>query len=149
MATATETQPLNLYEGMFLVDTNKFANDPGNITGSIIATLEKVGAEVVTHRPWQDGKLAYQIGRYRKGLHYLVYFKMPPTAAPDLDRACKLNDLIIRQLVIKHPPALFDAMVAALSPEPVEPEATEEPAAEEAAAPPAEDKPAADGEEKS
>ena len=134
MATATETQPMNLYEGMFLVDTNKFANDPGNITGSILGTLEKVGAEVVTHRPWQDGKLAYQIGRYRKGLHYLVYFKMPPAAAADLDRACKLNDLIIRQLIIKHPAALFDAMVAALAPEEPEAPAPEAPAPE---APPA------------
>ena len=115
MATATETQIQNLYEGMFLVDTNKFANDPKNITDSILGTLDKVGAEVVTHRAWQDGKLAYQIGRYRKGVHYLVYFKMPPSASKALTRACKLNDLIIRQLIIKHPETLFNAMVTALT----------------------------------
>lgn len=123
MATATDTpasEPTaevkkNLYEGMFLVDTNKFANDPNMITESILGTLAKVDAQIDVHRPWQDGKLAYQIGRYRKGLHYLVYFQMDPAKSPTLDRQCKLNDHIIRKLVIKHPPAMYDAMVAALT----------------------------------
>lgn len=115
MATATETTKQNHYEGMFLVDTNKFANDPKMITESILGTLAKVNAEIDVHRPWQDGKLAYQIGRYRKGLHYLVCFRMDPAQARTLDRQCKLNDHIIRQIVIKHPDSLYNAMVSALS----------------------------------
>jgi small subunit ribosomal protein S6 len=146
LATATEAQTHNLYEGMFLVDTNKFANDPKNITDSILGTLEKVGAEVVTHRPWQDGKLAYQIGRYRKGLHYLVYFKMPPSAGEALTRACRLNDLIIRQLIITHPETLFNAMVSALTPD--DAEAPEEAPAEAPAATPEQAKAPAEATEK-
>ena len=130
MATATEPTKMNLYEGMFLVDTNKFASDPEGITKSILGVLEKSGAEVVIHRPWLDGKLAYQIDRYRKGLHYLTYFKMPSAGMAVLTRACKLNDLIIRHMVIRHPQTLFDASVAALTPaeepaEPAEPPKTE------------------------
>ena len=33
----------------------------------------------------------------------------------DVARACKLNEVIIRHLIIKQPQVLFDAMVSALS----------------------------------
>ena len=138
MSTATETEPvesteeLHLYEGMFLVDSNKFASDPEGITGNILGVLEKAGATVVAHLPWQDGKLAYQIDRYRKGLHYLTYFKMPGSGADVLTRACKLNDIIIRHMIIRHPQSLFDASVAALSATEAPPESEEAPAATDA-----------------
>jgi len=62
-----------------------------------------------------DGRLAYAIKGHRKGLHYLVYFKMPGEGVRDLNRACKLNDLVLRHVVIQHPLVLFDAMVQAIS----------------------------------
>ena len=51
----------------------------------------------------------------RKGLHYLTYFRMDGSGVKEIDRACRLNDTILRQLVIKHPPALFEAMVQAVT----------------------------------
>ena len=144
MSTATDSPAeapapvMNLYEGMFLVDSNKFASDQDAIIKNILGVLEKAGADVVAHLPWQDGKLAYQIDRYRKGLHYLTYFKMPSAGADILTRACKLNDTIIRHMIIRHDEELFDASVAALNPE----APPEEPPAEEGA--PATDAPAAD-----
>ena len=123
----TETVKENLYEGMFLVDSSQFANDPERITEAIMAILERAGATVVAHRPWQDGKLAYEIEGRRKGLHYLVFFRMPGAGMDVITRQSHLSDVVIRQLIIKHPPELFDAMVSVLS------GAEEE--AEEAAAP--------------
>lgn len=109
-----------LYEGMFLVDSGRYASDPEGVTGELIGLLEKVGATVVAHRPWQDGKLAYPIEGLRKGVHYLTYFKMPAAQMTDFTRACQLSDLVVRQLVIKHTPTLFEAMVAAISTTPAE-----------------------------
>ncbi|MEQ9411923.1 MAG: 30S ribosomal protein S6 [Fuerstiella sp.] len=105
----------NLYEGMFLVDSNQFANDPDGTTEAIMAILERAGATVVAHRPWQDGKLAYEIEGRRKGLHYLVCFRMPGAGMNVITRQCHLSEVVIRQLVIKHPPELFNAMVEALT----------------------------------
>lgn len=116
--TETPTAPPaveNLYEGMFLVESTRFANDPEKVTNAILELIQKSGGTVVTHRPWQDGKLAYPINGRRKGLHYLTYFRMPPAAMPDLDRACKLSDTVMRKLIIRHDQMLFDAMVAAVS----------------------------------
>ena len=114
-ATAASTAAENLYEGMFLVDSNRFANDPDRSTQAILDILEKVGATVVAHRPWQDGKLAYVIDKHRKGLHYLTYFRMPGSAMTEVNRACRLSDTVIRHIVIKHPEELFDAMVTAIN----------------------------------
>ncbi|MEX2287331.1 MAG: 30S ribosomal protein S6 [Planctomycetaceae bacterium] len=105
----------NLYEGMFLLDSGKFAADHDGTANQVIGILEKAGATVVAHRPWQDGRLAYAIDGHRKGVHYLSYFRMKTDGLKDVTRACKLSDVIIRHLIIKQPLVLFDAMVAALS----------------------------------
>ncbi|MGE3317181.1 MAG: 30S ribosomal protein S6 [Planctomycetaceae bacterium] len=105
----------NLYEGMFLVESGRFAADPDGTAQSITGMIEKAGGTLVSHRPWQDGRLAFPINGQRKGLHYLAYFRMPGTGLKDLNRACRLNDLIMRHLIINQPQTLFDAMVAALS----------------------------------
>lgn len=124
----------NLYEGMFLVDSNQYANDPDGTTEAIMAILERAGATVVAHRPWQDGKLAYEIEGRRKGLHYLVCFRMPGTGMEVITRQSQLSDVVLRQMVIRHSQELFDAMVNALNGTGAEEEAegTAEPAAESA-----------------
>lgn len=104
------------YEGMFLLDSSKFAADHEGTIAHVIEILEKAGAEIVAHRPWQDGNLAYEIEGHKKGLHYLVYFTMPGTGMDVVTRACHLSDIVIRQMVIKQPQTLFDAMVSAIDP---------------------------------
>ncbi len=112
------------------MDSGKFAADHEGTIAHLMEILEKAGAEVVAHRPWQDGKLAYEIEGHMKGLHYLVYFKMPGKGMDTVTRACHLSDIIIRQLVINQPQTLFDAMVAAIDPaveaaEPIAPVTTD------------------------
>ncbi len=104
----------NFYEGMFLVDSAKFATDADGVTNHILGILQKSGAEIVAHRPWQDGRLAYAIENQRKGLHYLVLFKLDPEALVEVNRVCKLSETIVRQLIIRQPHVVFDAMVQAL-----------------------------------
>ncbi len=103
------------YEGMFLVDSGKFAMDPDSVTNDILAVLKRAGATVVAHRPWQDGKLAYEINGMKKGLHYIVCFTMPGSGMKTLVRQCTLSETIVRQMIINHPQTIFDATVAAIS----------------------------------
>jgi small subunit ribosomal protein S6 len=103
------------YEGMFLLDSNRFAADPEGVQGAVKALLDRVGANVVASRPWQEGKLCYPIEGQRKGLYFLACFKMDGDKMTELNRLCKLNETVLRQLVIRHPPVIFDAMVDALT----------------------------------
>ena len=114
-----------LYEGMFLLDSNKFVANPDDVTRHLLDILDAAEATVVTHRPWQDGRLAYEIEGKRKGLHYLVYFHMPGRGIPVITRKCKLSEYVLRHLVIRQPQTLFDAMVQALNPQVEEPTAEE------------------------
>ena len=119
--SVAETKPVreNLYEGMFLVDSGKFATDPDGVIADIMAVLKRAGATVVAHRPWQDGKLAYEINGMKKGLHYIVCFTMPGAGMKTLVRQSQLSETIIRQMVIKHPQEIFDATVGAISGNPM------------------------------
>jgi small subunit ribosomal protein S6 len=118
----------NLYEGMFLLDSGHFASDPDGMAQAVTDLLEKSGGMLVAQRPWQDGRLAYDIAGRRKGLHYLTYFRMNPEKMTGLNRACRLSDRVLRHMFIQQPSTLFDAMVAALT---GEPQAESDEAAEE------------------
>ena len=104
-----------MYEGMFLLDSNRFSADPEATQQAVLGMLERVGASVVVARPWQEGKLAYPIGAHRKGLYYLACFKMDGGQIDELNRLSKLNEPVLRQMVIRHPQVIFDAMVQALA----------------------------------
>lgn len=103
------------YEGMFLLDSNRFSADPDGTQQAVLGMLDRVGAKVVASRPWQEGKLAYPIGNHRKGLYYLACFTMDGEQIDELNRLSKLNEPVLRQLVIRHPQVIFDAMVQALT----------------------------------
>ncbi|MBI3866695.1 MAG: 30S ribosomal protein S6 [Planctomycetia bacterium] len=105
MATVT-------YEGMFLLDSNKYAVNPDGVKGEVLALLERVGGKVLATRPWQDGKLSYAINGHRKGLHFLVYFSMDSRSLVELERLVKFNESILRHMVIKLPVALIEPMLA-------------------------------------
>jgi len=113
--SATTTDAMNYYEGMFLIHSGRFASDSEGVTQELMEILEKCEAQVEAHRPWSEGKLAYEIENQRKGLHYLVMFRMPPANNTQLNRLCQLSDNILRHLIIKHPQVLFDANVAAIN----------------------------------
>ncbi|MGC1272764.1 MAG: 30S ribosomal protein S6 [Planctomycetaceae bacterium] len=119
----------NYYEGMFLVDSADFASDPDGVTATLTELVERVGGNIAAHRPWQDGRLAYEVKGRRKGLHYLIMFTLETAKMAELNRACRLNEKILRTLFITHPKVLFDASVASISPEEEHSEPQAEPAA--------------------
>lgn len=100
------------YEGMFLLDSNRYAANPQSVSGEVLALLERVGAKVLATRPWQDGKLSYPIDGNRKGLHFLVYFTLDSRHLTEIDRLVKFNDVILRHMTIKLPVALIEPMLA-------------------------------------
>jgi len=107
----------NYYEGMFLLDSADFASDPDGMAKMLTDLIERVGGTIAAHRPWQDGRLAYEIKGRRKGLHYLVMFTLDTSKMVELNRSCRLNEKLLRTMFIVQPKVLFDATVASISPE--------------------------------
>lgn len=102
---------INHYEGMFILDSGRFGANPDAAATEVTAIIEKVGGTVAAHRPWQDTKLAYPINGHRKGLYYLAFFTAESRAVNEINGIVKLNDNVLRHLILSHDKGLYDQMV--------------------------------------
>jgi small subunit ribosomal protein S6 len=74
--------------------------------------VEKLGGEMLANRLWTEQKLAYPIKGHRKGVYWLSYFRLDSARLTEFNRACQLNEAIVRHLVLKLDPRLVDILVA-------------------------------------
>src|SRR5438309_1992153 len=101
----------NVYECMFLLDTNKVAGDIASATKTLHGLLERNHAEVLASRPWDERRLAYPIKGHKKGLYYLTYFKAEGRELKNIEHDVQLAELILRHLVLQVDPKLVDIML--------------------------------------
>ena len=67
---------LKAYEGMFLLDSNRYAKDPNGVSGQISEMIQNLGGEMLASRLWNEQRLAYPIKGHRKGTYWLTYFRI-------------------------------------------------------------------------
>ncbi|MCI0463093.1 MAG: 30S ribosomal protein S6 [Gemmataceae bacterium] len=101
----------NVYECMFLLDTNKVAGDVKNADKTIRGIFDRNGIEVLAARPWDERRLAYSIGKHKKGLYFLTYFNAEGTKLANLKRDFALNEMILRHMILKIHPKMVDTML--------------------------------------
>lgn len=102
----------NVYECLFLLDSNHYARDPAGTAQLVDRLIEEAGGTVLVSRLWNEQRLAYPIEGHRKGTYWLAYFRMPGSGVPALNRACQIHDTVLRQLVLKVDPRLVETLVA-------------------------------------
>jgi small subunit ribosomal protein S6 len=103
--------PANVYECMFLLDTNKVAGDVPGAAKQLHGILERNQAEVLASRPWDERRLSYPVKGHKKGLYYLTYFRSEGKALANLERDLALNEMVLRNLILHVDPKLVDAML--------------------------------------
>jgi small subunit ribosomal protein S6 len=86
---------------MFILppDVDPAATDgPGErIRGYVTAR----GGEIHSLEPWGRRRLAYPIRHYQEGVYHLARFTMNPTEAVDLDRSLRLNEQVLRHMIVR------------------------------------------------
>ena len=100
-----------VYEGLFLLDSNRYARNPGGISKEIDEMIEKCGGEMLASRLWSEQRLAYPIEGHRKGTYWLTYFRLDSLKQGELNRACQLNDNVLRNLVVTVDSRLVSTLV--------------------------------------
>lgn len=75
------------------------------VTG-MIETLEGTVESFTHDNPWGHRRLAYPIQNFRDAFYVLYYFHMAPRGIQELDRELRLDDAIIRHLIIKYDPLM-------------------------------------------
>jgi small subunit ribosomal protein S6 len=97
---------------MFILDSNKYASDANATVEKVHDLLKKHGAEILASRPWDERRLAYPVEGHKKGAYYLIYFRNEGKNLVPLEQDLRLNESILRFLVIKIDPKLVDTMLA-------------------------------------
>jgi small subunit ribosomal protein S6 len=97
---------------MFIFNANAYARNPAGAANNIEELVKSLGGEILANRLFDERKLAYPINGHRKGVYWLTYARMESTTITKFNRACQLNDMILRHMVVKIDPRLVDAMVS-------------------------------------
>jgi small subunit ribosomal protein S6 len=103
--------PANVYECLFLLDTNKVAGDVAGAAKQLHAILEKNHAEILASRQWDERRLAYPIKNHKKGLYYLMYFRADGPRLIEMERDLGLSEVVGRHMVLRIEPKLVDTML--------------------------------------
>jgi small subunit ribosomal protein S6 len=102
----------NVYEGMFILDSNRYGRDSETVSGQVPAMIEKLGGEMLVSRLWEERRLAFPIKGQRRGTYWLTYFRLDPARLGDLRRQCQITEDIVRVMFLKVEPRIVDALVA-------------------------------------
>ena len=109
---------MNLYEGLFLLNSVEAKRDWDATSGQVRTIIEKHKGEVGTNHLWDERKLAYEIDRNKRATYYLVYFQADPMSLVPMRRDFGLCDVVIRQMITKWegdaPPMPTDEELAKL-----------------------------------
>ncbi len=92
-------QTTKTYEAMFLLGEGN--SNLETACEPIRDVLGRSDAEILSIKPWEERRLAYQIMGQKRGLYVLVYFNMDPQKVVEMERDCRLNEKIHRVLVLR------------------------------------------------
>ena len=95
------TNPIRVYEAMFLVDTGDAAIWD-DLTKHIEDILGRSGGELIGITRWDERKLAYPVAKQKRGTYVLTFFHMPDgDGVHEIENDCRLSEKILRVLVLK------------------------------------------------
>ena len=95
-----------------------YAADMQAAEAEICRILERGGAELVGIRSWDERRLAYQIGKFRRGLYMLTYFRAQPEKISSMERDVQLSEITLRALFIRRDKMTEEDIHKSLSVEP-------------------------------
>jgi len=74
--------------------------------------ITDMGGEILVSRLWAEQRLAYPIKGHNKGTYWLVIFNLDTLKLKEINRACQLNESLLRHLFTRLDARLVDALVA-------------------------------------
>ncbi|MEK6235923.1 MAG: 30S ribosomal protein S6, partial [Planctomycetales bacterium] len=102
----------NVYEGLFILDSNRYASDPNATSGFVEKTIQGFDGDILASRLWEERRLAYPIEGHRKGSYWLTYFKIDGRKIANITRELQIDDTVLRTMIVKVEPRLVDALVS-------------------------------------
>jgi len=86
---------------MFLIDSAEAAKDWDGIIELVTKMLNKIDAQIVSLKKWDERPLAYPIKRVSRGTYILAYFKADGLKIHELERDVLLSERVMRALILR------------------------------------------------
>jgi len=91
-----------LYEMISLIRADLPEEKKNSVINSLSEAIEKIKGEIISKDFWQEKRtLAYPIKKEKEACYYLVNFKAEPDSISKLRQIYRLNEDILRFLIIK------------------------------------------------
>ncbi len=92
---------MNVYENMVILNAAISDEEAEAAVARIKDLITGQGGEVLKVDVWGRRKLAYEIGKQKKGLFVLLFFKAPSPAIKKLEDFFRVFDAVLKHLVLK------------------------------------------------
>lgn len=90
------------YETCFVVKPTLNAEEIATCVESYKAAILKNGGEIAATIDWGMRNLAYEINKQKRGYYYVIYFRAEPAFVRELERIYRINEDILRFIVVKY-----------------------------------------------
>ena len=97
-----EVNVMRAYEIMYIIRPNIEDEAKKTLVERFDSVLTENGAEIRESKEWGKRRLAYEINDFRDGYYQIVKVNSDPAAVEEFSRLAKINEDIIRHIVIKE-----------------------------------------------
>ena len=92
---------MNRYEGVFILKSTLNNEAQEKLVEDIKGVITKHQGETIEVQNWGKRKLAYLIKKQHEGVYCFLEFKLVPTSVKKIEDLFKLNDSILRTLILR------------------------------------------------
>lgn len=89
------------YETLYIIDSNLTEEQVQAVTDKYSQVVTQNGGEILAVERWDRRRLAYEVAGKREGMYILMYFRSEATVASELDRLMKINEDVMRHLIVR------------------------------------------------
>jgi small subunit ribosomal protein S6 len=90
------------YEVVYIIDPAQGEEAVAAIVAKFQALAEQHGCSDVVVDEWGKRRLAYAVKKFTDGFYVLINFEAAPAEIKEIDRVLKINDEVLRHLIVKH-----------------------------------------------
>jgi small subunit ribosomal protein S6 len=89
------------YELLFIVSPDVEGDELSAVVDTVEGLVKRIDGTVTRVDPWGLRRLAYPIQGQWEGQYVLMLLELEPQSASELERSLKLNELVMRYLIVR------------------------------------------------
>jgi small subunit ribosomal protein S6 len=94
---------VNSYEITLIIRPDRDDEQTRAAMDGVVRRIQTAGGEIIASYPWSPARrrMAYEIRDFGDGYYFTATFRIDPTALRDLENALRLNDNVLRFLIVQ------------------------------------------------